>query len=362
MKTQAYNVTYIFIVLAGFIFANIRLFAQQGEPLPKNYIVHYTVNSIEVDGVDHEKDWANTPWTDDFIDIEGKKTPKYRTRVKMLWNAEYFYFFAEMEEPHVWADITQRDAVIFYNNDFEIFIDPDGDTHNYYEFEMNALNTIWDLFISKPYRDHGVVLNNWDYKGIKTAVKVYGTLNNPEDIDKKWTVEIAIPWKAINETYDERIIRPEGQTWRVNFSRVNWDFELINGEYHRKKDPKTGKYLPEYNWVWSPQWVINMHEPEHWGFVKFSTTPPGTKEVFTYDADAGLRLKLYEIYRKLKSGYNKTHKWNYEQVPETIIFNGKEIPLNLERHLTGYTLSLKSPFTNNIWYIMQDGKSGYLKP
>ena len=48
---------------------------------------------------------------------------------------------------------TQHDAVIFHNNDFEVFIDPDGDTHNYYELEINALNTVWDLFITKPYRE-----------------------------------------------------------------------------------------------------------------------------------------------------------------------------------------------------------------
>ena len=51
----------------------------------------------------------------------------------------YFYVAAEMEEPHVWGTLTQHDAVIFQDNDFEVFIDPDGDNHEYYEFEINAL-------------------------------------------------------------------------------------------------------------------------------------------------------------------------------------------------------------------------------
>ena len=60
-----------------------------------------------------------------------------------------------MEEPHVWGTLTKHDSVIFHDNDFEVFIDPNGDTLEYYEFEINALNTGWDLFLDKPYRQGG---------------------------------------------------------------------------------------------------------------------------------------------------------------------------------------------------------------
>ena len=40
---------------------------------------------------------------------------------------------ALLEEPKPWASLTLHDSVIFKDNDFEIFIDPDGDNHNYYE-------------------------------------------------------------------------------------------------------------------------------------------------------------------------------------------------------------------------------------
>ncbi len=57
-----------------------------------------------------------------------------------------------MEEPRPWAELTLHDSVIYKENDFEVFIDPDGDNHNYYEIEINALGTVWDLFLAKPYR------------------------------------------------------------------------------------------------------------------------------------------------------------------------------------------------------------------
>ncbi|GAL81870.1 hypothetical protein JCM19274_2854 [Algibacter lectus] len=150
---------------------------------------------------------------------------------------------------------------LFHNNDFEIFVDPTGDTHNYYELEINALNTAWDLFVSKPYRNNNVVLNDWNITGLKSAVKVNGTINNPNDIDKGWVLEIAIPWAAYKTGYFHKNV-PTDQFWRVNFSRVNWDHQITNGKYERKKDAN-GKLLHEYNWVWSSMGVINMHEPKN---------------------------------------------------------------------------------------------------
>lgn len=117
----------------------------------------------------------------------------------MLWDDEYFYFGAELIEDQIWATLTERESVIFYDNDFEIFIDPDGDTHQYYEFEINALNTVWDLMLVQPYRDGGPPVNGWDIRGLKTAVHIDGELNNPEADNRKWSVEVAIPWNILKE-------------------------------------------------------------------------------------------------------------------------------------------------------------------
>ena len=84
-----------------------------------------------------------------FVDIEGdaRPRPRFATRMKMLWDDEFFYIAADMQEPDIWGTLTTRDSVIFQDNDFEVFIDPDGDTHEYYELEINALKTAWDLLL-----------------------------------------------------------------------------------------------------------------------------------------------------------------------------------------------------------------------
>ena len=76
-------------------------------PVPRSYRVLKTNHPVIVDGF-AEETWENVPWTDPFIDIEGDSRPRpyYDTRVKMLWDDEFIYFFAQMEEEH-WAIVQE---------------------------------------------------------------------------------------------------------------------------------------------------------------------------------------------------------------------------------------------------------------
>src|SRR5260370_27603202 len=156
---------------------------------PRGYLCRHAATPIKVDGNLDEAAWADASWTSDFVDIQGdaKEKPRFRTRAKMLWDDDYLYICAELEEPHVWATLTNHDSVIFQDPDFEVFIDPKCETEPYYEFEMNALNTTWDLRLDKPYMDGGKADNAWEMPGMKTAVQVRGTLNSPADQDRGWT-------------------------------------------------------------------------------------------------------------------------------------------------------------------------------
>ena len=270
----------------------------------KGYVSYRVATPIEIDGRIDDDAWKKVPWTDPFVDIEGdvRPRPRFQTRAKMLWDDTYFYVAALLEEPHVWGTLTKHDSVIFHDNDFEIFIDPDGDNHEYYEIEINALNTEWDLLLRKAYRDGGPAQNEWEIPGLKTAVHIDGTLNNPSDTDQSWSVELAIPWKALAEFAHRPAPPRDGDQWRVNFSRVEWLHEIVDGKY--RKVPNT----PEDNWVWSPQWAIDMHRPERWGYVQFSTAAPG-KAVFLPDPAGPIRDRLMQIYHAQKAFFGKTKHW-----------------------------------------------------
>ena len=332
-------------------------YSQPKKPvIPKTYVAAKTTKPIVIDGDESDASWSKADWTDLFEDIENDVKPKYATKVKMLWDETNFYILAKMEEPHVWANLKQRDTIIFYNNDFEVFVDPDSDTFNYYELEINALNTAWDLFLTKPYRESDIVVaNDWNIPGLKSAVKVNGTLNNPNDTDEGWVLEMAIPWAAYKTTFFDQNV-PADKFWRVNFSRVNWQHSVKNGTYERKKDAE-GKFLPEYNWVWSPMGVINMHEPEKWGYVYFSSKEG--KDTFTIPQDEKVRWELYTLYRAQKGYFEKHKTWAKsiaDLTTKSISVDGKILKPTIENHSSGYNILVKSPFTNTTFVIRQDGK------
>jgi Carbohydrate family 9 binding domain-like len=280
---------------------------------PRRYVCYRAPSPLNVDGKLDEPGWAAAAASDAFIDIEGDRRPRprFRTRVKMLWDDEYFYVAAEMEEPDVWATLTRRDSVMFHDNDFEVFVDPDGDTHAYYELEVNAFGTPWDLMLVKPYRDGGPPIDAWDMTGLQVGVDVRGTVNRPGDRDEGWTVEIAMPWTILREAASDRR-RPEpGDRWRVNFSRVEWQVDVADGRYAKRLAPGTRDFLREDNWVWSPQGAINMHMPERWGYVQFSSIGAGGgTESFIEDPNERIKWALRRLYyrqrrfREVNGGYS----------------------------------------------------------
>ncbi len=324
---------------------------------PKGYVAPFAGEPIVIDGVLSERAWRRAAWTDDFVDIEGdiRPVPRFRTRAKMLWDSTYLYIGAELTEPNVWATLTKRDTVIFYDNDFEVFMDPNGDNLEYYEMEMNALNTVWDLFLDRPYRDGGKARDAWDIVGLKTAVCVHGTLNNPADRDTGWTVEIAMPWKALGEFAHRGVPPAAGDQWRINFSRVEWRVETAGGT--TRKIPGT----KEDNWVWSPQGVVDMHQPEMWGYLQFGG-PRAKPSDFRKDPSMPGREVLMSLYHA-QVEFRKVHgRWAAST--GELLLPWKENPL-FERppaiSLTGAgyiaTVTQRLPGGKKVtWFVTEDSR------
>lgn len=329
------------------------------ETTPKHYVCERATGPILVNGKLDDASWAAAPWTDNFVDIEGalKPLPRFKTRAKMLWDDQFFYVAAELTEPHVWGTIKKHDAVIFQDNDFEVFIDPDGDNHEYYEFEMNPLNTGWDLFLKAPYRDGGPAVNAWEIPGLLTAVHVNGTLNDSSDKDTSWTVELAFPWKPLAEYAHKPAPPKAGDTWRVNFSRVEWEHKVVDGRYEKVPGRR------EDNWVWSPQGVIDMHRPERWGFVQFHEGRAGT-EPFVADPRFPVRERLMRIYHAQRAYREKTkthaealEKLNLREVPRVEGEGPAILSITGEgTYVVTITVDGKDGRPAEVWSIGQDSR------
>ena len=217
------------------------------------YECHCAPGLIKIDGVLDEAAWQAAPESQPFKDIRGAdwpEQPTMETTFKMLYDENNLYIGGIIRETNITGSLTEHDCIIYHDNDFEVFIDPYGEGQFYYELEFNALGTVMDLLMTKPYREDGNFLMNWDCTGLQIKTSYDGTLNDSSDTDKAWYIEIAIPLISLDRRSKKL---SEQKVWRMNFSRVEW---LKKGG-------------PEENWVWSPTGIVDIHLPDKWGYVDF---------------------------------------------------------------------------------------------
>ncbi|CAJ1916497.1 unnamed protein product [Cylindrotheca closterium] len=281
------------------------------ELYPRSYVAQKTSFPLidHMDG-DLDKDvWSNVPWSDDFDDIRGPKDApsderpdaNCRTRFKALWDDDYLYFGAMIESDFTTeAHFTERNSPIYHlDSDFEVFVDPFGECWNYKEFEMNAINTVWNLMLDKPYADHGhehsgriAKPGDDDYYEVnnqKSATKIIRGKLNDANGGATWSVEIAMSHKdLLFHTLNPSKVPVPGSMWRVNFSRVE----------HKGK----------INWTWQPQiaWdakqlrntgYVDMHRPDAWGYLVFGDETEETiKFEMQKDPTWPLRLAAMNVY------------------------------------------------------------------
>ena len=240
-----------FACAAAFLLLGLALLAQPSYP------VFRSVGKMKIDGKMDEPAWKATRPLSALADIRDDKSlpvPTKNTTIKMLWDDEYLYIGAYLEEDDIVAHLTQRDTIIYKENDFEVFMDPDGNGRDYFEIETSAKGAILDLIMDRPYSEGGNFFMGWDCKGMLVATSMDGTPNRPSDKDKGWGVEFAIPRRSVMWGFDSPSEHP---VWRMNFSRV---------EYLHKEGP-------EENWVWAPTGKVDIHIPDKWGYVMFVDVP-----------------------------------------------------------------------------------------
>ena len=116
-------------------------------PWPQELIAQYTAYRVDappiIDGLLNENCWKNAPRSPRFSDLISGGRTLYDTHAAVLWDDEFLYVGYWIEEPDVRARLTERDALIYEENDVEFFV---AGQDAYYEFEINALGTIYEVF------------------------------------------------------------------------------------------------------------------------------------------------------------------------------------------------------------------------
>ena len=257
-----------------------------GEAVPE-YRCRRIVDPSVIDGNIEKPCWRNSEWTPLFRDMVTGAPAALETRGALLWDNRALYVAFNICEPDIRASLTERDSFVWLENDVEFFI---GGKDCYYEFEINALGTIYEAFyIWKDAYTHDSrfasarefdlidrhvdilggfqdafdhprgtrwCFRDWDFPGLQVAVSHVGTINDPSDIDTGWAVEMALPWDGMKWFADGKNLPPrEGDVWHLNLFRFQ-TFEH-NG---RKIEPGAG-------WAWSKHGAYDSHIPECFGRV-----------------------------------------------------------------------------------------------
>jgi hypothetical protein len=228
--------------------------ALPGEPELPRYICRKISEPIVIDGVLNEPAWKRAVTTGRFGTWNAKETAQYETQARLMWDDEKLYIAFECEDEDIAATMRERDANLWEEHEIcEAFIDPRGNGHCYYEFGFTPLNSVDDLIIP----DYGAKrslpgLKCWDCKGMVTAVKANGTLCNPNDKDKGWTVEISMP--LMNFSGAPNLPPKAGDEWRINLYRWENSFGKIELQ------------------AWSPTLTPkpDPHVPRRFGLLKFA--------------------------------------------------------------------------------------------
>ena len=249
---------------------------------------------IRINGDLKKPEWQRCEKSRRFVDAVGGNPGLYDTRAALMWDKEALYIGFWCEEPYPAATLTERDSLLWVENDLEVFIDG-GDS--YYELELNALNVVYEVFYvwqdalmknplfkeerfdvfkndaktfggnfdrTDAYFWKGInprglrwAYHNWDFPGLETAVKIDGKINDPSVISKGWTAEIKFPWKGFRDLSTGHSIPPEaGEVWKLFLGR--YEAMSLNA-----KPTNVG-------WSWDPIGVADNHNPEKFTEIQIS--------------------------------------------------------------------------------------------
>jgi hypothetical protein len=100
---------------------------------------------------------------------------------------------------------------------------------------------------------------DWDFPGLKSAVKLEGSVNDPSSVGKGWTAELAFPWEGFSALSPGKNWPPrEGEMLRMQCFR----FEALR--YH-------GKTVHEsVGWALNEHGRYDSHIPENFAYLHFT--------------------------------------------------------------------------------------------
>lgn len=213
-------------------------------------ISRFTELEIHIDGNLADHGWQSAqklPLSNNFngAPIEDNSLESY---AMTCYDTENLYLAFVNHDHHIFSSYSHRDEFLWKEEVAEVFIDTDEILTTYIELEISPKNVLYDSFITDTANIDLVETSKFNLEGWRTAVTLFGTINNNSDTDSLWTVEMAIPFTSIKTDFDIKKIAE--YVWKINFYRVD----------HVDRGPT--------HYAWSPTYA-RFHSPSKFGTIIF---------------------------------------------------------------------------------------------
>ena len=247
---------------------------------------------ITIDGNLEKPVWKNIEKSPRFVDMVNGEQAILNTQMAAQWDDRALYIGFWIEEPALRASFTERDSLVWFDNDAEVFFEGED---CYYEFEINAYGTVYEVFFvyqdalkrgsrfdipqfdlysqnvdvlsgfqdtarfNKHKRGRRWAFMDFDFPGLKSAVQLEGKINDPSVVDKGWTAELAFPWEGFKILSPNKAWPPrEGDVLRAQFFR----FEALR--YNAKTINESA------GWALNEHGRYDSHIPENFAYLHFT--------------------------------------------------------------------------------------------
>jgi hypothetical protein len=181
---------------------------------PVALLAAWSSEAITIDGHLGDPVWQRATRVE-LRRFDGRAPARQATSVRAAWTAQDLLLAFECQDEDVFSRYQKRDDPLYLAEAVEVFLDPDGNRTDYMEFEVSPAGVLFDASFSARRQGMDLAFN----PSSRVAVRVAGTLDQREDKDEGWSVELAIPFADLREP-TPRVPRA-GDCWRANLFRLD---------------------------------------------------------------------------------------------------------------------------------------------
>lgn len=175
--------------------------------------------TVQVDGILDDSAWSVAERSVPFRSADGSEAPSdLSTIVMAAWDDTSLYLAFSVRDPAIETPYKDRDGELWNSDAVEVFLDPGADGKDYLEIQVSPANVVFDALFASHRSPDWTQARSFNLAGLRTAVKVTGTLNRTGDQDSGWDVEMAIPFADLPGL--GKAPPDHESTLRANFFRI----------------------------------------------------------------------------------------------------------------------------------------------